>query len=197
MTTFTAPPNQFDLVLGIGSGDVLDVNSGGIAAFTDVGPGSKVVVSGGDAVDTTLYGGIENVESGTADGVTFAASGSELDVSNPTSLQGVLTFEPFDGEVTLDFTFGVTSVKETSDTLTLTYGLNHQTVTYLYKTADGGSVHFLYAGDGEVEARVTAADVSGHYEACPPRRAHNLEETHIPPPIVGSLHHTLDGFHLH
>jgi autotransporter passenger strand-loop-strand repeat protein len=60
MTTFTAPPNQNDL--GLRSGDILNVNSGGEASLTGVNAGAIVNVNVGGATDESIIdGGVENV----------------------------------------------------------------------------------------------------------------------------------------
>ena len=78
MTTFTAPPDQTDLVLNIG--DILDVNSGGTATGTTISFGGiENVNGGGTATDTTIKAlGIENVrEGGTATDTSISRGGTE------------------------------------------------------------------------------------------------------------------------
>jgi autotransporter passenger strand-loop-strand repeat protein len=63
-TTFTAPPNQSDLVLN--SGDILNVNSGGRASHTTINAGGIENVNGGGIAVSTEIGphGILNINSG-------------------------------------------------------------------------------------------------------------------------------------
>ena len=62
-TTFTAPPDQNNLVLN--SGDVLNINNKGSAFSTNVNTGGIVNVNdGGQSFATTLNGGLENVNDG-------------------------------------------------------------------------------------------------------------------------------------
>jgi autotransporter passenger strand-loop-strand repeat protein len=64
MTTFTAPPNKSHLMLN--DGDILNVNSGGVAKDTTINNGGvENVNKGGDAMLTTINrGGVENVFAG-------------------------------------------------------------------------------------------------------------------------------------
>lgn len=74
MTTFTAPPDQVDLVLG--REDILDVHSGGTATGTTIGFGGTVNVHGGTTVDTLINAlGVEHVGlGGVADDRSSAAA---------------------------------------------------------------------------------------------------------------------------
>ena len=90
MTTFTAPPNQNGLVLN--NGDILNVNSGGVAGgVTIVNDGAIVNVNSGGVTNQLVVindGGIVNVNAGGAtngtlidgvENVAGTASGSRLD----------------------------------------------------------------------------------------------------------------------
>ena len=79
--TYTAPPNQTDLVLN--SGYVLNVNSGGLATRTTINNGGIENVSGGTAANSTINtGGLENVGSGGAStGTTINGGGVEVILS--------------------------------------------------------------------------------------------------------------------
>ena len=89
MTTFTAPPNQNGLVLN--NGDILNVNSGGVAdGHTIVNDGAIVNVNSGGVANHTVIndGGIVNVNAGGAtngtlisgvENVSGTDSGSLLD----------------------------------------------------------------------------------------------------------------------
>jgi autotransporter passenger strand-loop-strand repeat protein len=88
MTTYTAPPDQFDLVLD--NGDILNVNRGGHSTFTTIKPGGiENVQSGGVAVSTFIDGGVEHVfRGGEAEKVSFDAPNSTLELATPTGLTG-------------------------------------------------------------------------------------------------------------
>jgi autotransporter passenger strand-loop-strand repeat protein len=96
MTIFTAPPNQNNLVLN--SGDILNVNAGGLADHTTINTGGfefvdrhgtslhttinsggfEFVEPGGFSDHTTINnGGVENVE-GISDNTTIIAAGSKM-----------------------------------------------------------------------------------------------------------------------
>jgi autotransporter passenger strand-loop-strand repeat protein len=59
MTTYTAPPDRFDLVLS--NGDILNVNAGGRSNYTTIDNGGIENVYGGAHATTVNNGGIENV----------------------------------------------------------------------------------------------------------------------------------------
>ena len=88
MTMYTAPPDQFDLVLD--NGDILNVNRGGHSTFTTIKPGGiENVQSGGVAVSTFIDGGVEHVfRGGEAEKVSFDAPNSTLELATPTGLTG-------------------------------------------------------------------------------------------------------------
>jgi autotransporter passenger strand-loop-strand repeat protein len=191
MTTFTAPPTQDSLNLE--SGDVLDVNQGGTATNTFVPQGAREIVAGGDAVNTILDGGIEIVDSGTADGVTLA-EGSTLVVANPTLLKGVLTLDGPDSNI--EFGTSIDSISNTGDTLTVTYGDN-KTTTYDYTSGVSVVVtFFLNKFDNDIMVTVhdtRGAPLPGH--SPPPEQAlHHFTGERHSTGTVGILHH-LGEFH--
>jgi antigen 43 len=59
MTTFTAPPDRFELVLN--NGDILNVNAGGSSNYTTINNGGIENVYGDAHATTINSGGIENV----------------------------------------------------------------------------------------------------------------------------------------
>jgi autotransporter passenger strand-loop-strand repeat protein len=76
MTTYTAPPNQTNLVLN--KGDTLDVNSGGNATGTTINGGLEKVLAGGlDAGATIHHGGAQDVF-GVAFGATIDSRGLQV-----------------------------------------------------------------------------------------------------------------------
>ena len=79
MTTFTAPPNQNGLVLN--DGDILNVNSGGVAGgHTIVNDGAVVNVNSGGVANHTVLnedGAIVNVNAGGATNGTLIFDGVE------------------------------------------------------------------------------------------------------------------------
>jgi hypothetical protein len=109
MTTFTAPPNQNGLVLN--DGDILNVNSGGVAGgVTIVNDGAIVNVNSGGVTNQLVVindGGIVNVNAGGAtngtlidgvENVAGTASGSRLDRGGVENvLSGGSTDVQFDG----------------------------------------------------------------------------------------------------
>jgi len=201
MTTFTAPPNE--IALELISGDVLDVNQGGVATDTRVEGDGTVVVDGGDAVNTVLYSGGELVNAGEADGITFTGLGTTnvLALANPSLFQGTMTFESGSYTAEIDFEVAIDSIKQTGDTLTVTYG-NNQTVTYHYS---GALVFFNLDKEGD-QARITA-EVSPDFLQAQPEALHRApgivttelqaqpEALHHAPGIVGILHHLGGEFH--
>ena len=79
MTTYTAPPNQNGLVLN--DGDILNVNSGGVAGgHTIVNDGAVVNVNSGGVANQTVLnedGAIVNVNAGGATNSTLIFNGVE------------------------------------------------------------------------------------------------------------------------
>ena len=79
MTTYTAPPNQNGLVLN--NGDILNVNSGGVAdGHTIVNDGAVVNVNSGGVANQTVLnedGAIVNVNAGGATNSTLIFNGVE------------------------------------------------------------------------------------------------------------------------
>ena len=176
MTMFTAPPDQSGLTLR--SGDELDINQGGTATDTVVQRGAQEVVVGGDAVKTILVGGVEFVDSGKADAVTFEGVGSALSVADPTSLQGILTFDGVNSSIV--FGTPIDSISSTFDTLTVTYGDN-KTITYDYITS-GETIFSLSKAENRI-----MVDTTGLLGAPPPG--------HSPPPEQVLHHHFTDELH--
>jgi autotransporter passenger strand-loop-strand repeat protein len=75
MTTYTAPPNQNELVLN--DGDILNVNSGGEANLTSLNDGAILNVNVGGATNRMqIDGGVENVM-GTDTGSVLGRNGVE------------------------------------------------------------------------------------------------------------------------
>jgi hypothetical protein len=208
MTVYTAPPNQNGLV--VGNGDFLQVNSGGTVTNTSVTSNGEVFVAGGTAVNTTLDGGKEIVQSGIANGVTFDGNGAVLSATDPASIQGTLTFDVERGgqvEYNIDFGTAITSIASTSSTLTLNYGTK-QSITYDYHSAGGnGFVTFSQSGDDIVRVLVNSLSettghsqpgFSGHFHPEPLKfsDARIGDLNHDSTPVIGLLHHLNGEFHL-
>ena len=88
-TTFTAPPNQNNLMLN--SGDILNVNDHGQANSTAVDSGGVINVNlGGQAFDTRLVGGVVNVNAGGTARQTFILDGVEnvIGLSDSPTIEG-------------------------------------------------------------------------------------------------------------
>ena len=153
--TFTAPPNQQDFVLH--SGDILNVDRGGLVRSTILSGGVVNVNAGGRAVLTHIVGGVENVigisedpilsggvENVVAGGTVVGniifgdeSGGGVLKLSDPTQLKGIID-DAAAGQSGAIIDFVNTKVTHftlsgppgfQSFQLVLTYG-NNQTITY-------------------------------------------------------------------
>src|SRR5262245_22592019 len=103
MSTFNAPPDQIN-GLTLNNGDTLNLGQRGTVSNITVLNGADFDITGGTAIDTTLAGTTLFAQPGTINGITFEGdltnsrpSGSidELFLSNPSSLEGNITFGDF------------------------------------------------------------------------------------------------------
>jgi autotransporter passenger strand-loop-strand repeat protein len=129
-TTFTAPPDQNNLVLN--NGDVLNVNNHGTASNTVINAGGVENVMGQSILTAITNSGVENVEpGGVEDGPVFIGGGGVLKLSDPHQLGGKIQLGP--EAAVIDFVNtqvtevgGLTKLSQILYEVHLTYG-DHQT----------------------------------------------------------------------
>ena len=154
MTTYTAPPNQFNLNLG--SGDTLTVNATGVAYNTSLG-GGTLTLNGGDAVNTTLETAQFDIDAGTAVDTTVFIGGT-VDLKGGSAFNTDVMDGEFDieGGTAIGTTVGQGTLNVTGGTVTET------TIETGRLTVFGGTVVDLTIGGPEAFVRLRSpADLAG------------------------------------
>jgi autotransporter passenger strand-loop-strand repeat protein len=132
-TTFTAPPDQNNLVLN--RGDILNVMSGGTATNTTIEAGAgEEVFSGGSAVSTTIYGSLDIDPGGMATNVVFGAGGS-LSMASPNQLEGTIGFQG-DGFIYATIFFPTTVI--------ISSEINHDRLVLIYDSPKNALQSVIY-----------------------------------------------------
>jgi len=138
------------------------VFSGGTATHTTINSGGQLWVSG-VAIDTTINnGGIEQVLGGTADNVTFGGPHAILALAGkPSGLIGTIS-NWLVGDVIVFLNTVVTSVQETGNNLTVTWGDN-QKATYTVASQQANAEFKLVHHGHQTDLILAPLDNVGHH----------------------------------